>query len=148
MLVYGQGKEFARLAYGKRGVGWGPYGGFETVTLAWEGSIAHRDNAGNAGIIGPGDVQWMTAGAGIFHEEYLEEGFSRRGGRMHMMQLLVSLPRAHKMATPGYQPITNAEIPAVPLAGGGQVRVIAGDYEDARGPARTFTPITILDADL
>jgi hypothetical protein len=148
LMDYGPGKDFAPRARGKRGVGWHPHRGFETVTLAWEGSVAHRDNAGNAGIIGPGDVQWMTAGAGIFHEEYHEEGFARRGGRMHMMQLWVNLPRAEKMATPGYQPITKADIPSVPLAGGGRVRVIAGDYEGARGPAHTFTPITMLDADL
>jgi quercetin 2,3-dioxygenase len=148
LMDYGPGKDFAPSAEGKRGVGWHPHRGFETVTLAWEGSVAHRDNAGNAGIISPGDVQWMTAGAGIFHEEYHEEGFARRGGRMHMMQLWVNLPRAMKMVNPGYQPIAKADIPSVPLAGGGQVRVIAGDYEGARGPARTFTPITMLDADL
>jgi redox-sensitive bicupin YhaK (pirin superfamily) len=148
LMDYGPGEDFAPITRGKRGVGWHPHRGFETVTLAWEGAVAHRDNAGNAGIIGPGDVQWMTAGAGIFHEEYHEEGFARRGGRMHMMQLWVNLPRAKKMAPPGYQPITKADIPSVPLAGGGQVRVIAGDYEGARGPARTFTPLTMLDAEL
>jgi quercetin 2,3-dioxygenase len=148
LMDYGPGKDFAPSAHGKRGVGWHPHRGFETVTLAWEGAVAHRDNAGNAGIIGPGDVQWMTAGAGIFHEEYHEEGFTRRGGRMHMMQLWVNLPREMKMVVPGYQPITREEIPSLPLAGGGQVRVIAGDYEGTRGPARTFTPITMLDADL
>jgi len=148
LMDYGPGKDFAPAARGKRGVGWHPHRGFETVTLAWEGAVAHRDNTGNAGVIGPGDVQWMTAGAGIFHEEYHEESFTRRGGRMHMMQLWVNLPRAKKMATPGYQPITRAEIPSVPLAGGGHARVIAGDYEGARGPAHTFTPITMLDAEL
>jgi len=148
LMDYGPGKEFAPDAHAKRGVGWHPHRGFETVTLAWEGSVAHRDNAGHAGIIGPGDVQWMTAGAGIFHEEYHEEGFARRGGRMHMMQLWVNLPRAKKMAPPGYQPIAKVEIPSVSLAGGGHVRVIAGGYEGARGPAHTFTPITMLDAHL
>jgi redox-sensitive bicupin YhaK (pirin superfamily) len=129
-------------------VGWHPHRGFETVTLAWEGSVAHRDNAGNAGIIGPGDVQWMTAGAGIFHEEYHEEAFTRRGGRMHMMQLWVNLPRQHKTAPPAYQPLSAANIPTVRIPSGGHVRVIAGDYEGAHGPARTFTPITMLDAQL
>ena len=100
LMDYGPPKEFSPLARGKRGVGWHPHRGFETVTLAWEGAVAHRDNAGNAGVIGPGDVQWMTAGAGIFHEEYHEESFTRRGGRMHMMQLWVNLPRAKKMASP------------------------------------------------
>ena len=148
LMDYGPGKEFAPAARGKRGVGWHPHRGFETVTLAWEGAVAHRDNAGHAGVIGPGDVQWMTAGAGIFHEEYHEEGFTRRGGRMHMMQLWVNLPRAEKMAPPAYQPITKGDIPSVPLPGGGHVRIVAGDYEGTRGPAHTFTPITMLDAEL
>jgi quercetin 2,3-dioxygenase len=148
LMDYGPAREFAPAARGKRGVGWHPHRGFETVTLAWEGAVAHRDNAGHAGTIGPGDVQWMTAGAGIFHEEYHEEAFTRRGGRMHMMQLWVNLPRKDKMTPPGYQPITNADIPVVTLPGGGQVRVIAGEYQGARGPAHTFTPITMLDAEL
>jgi len=152
LMDYGPGKDFAPLPRGKRGIGWHPHRGFETVTLAWEGSVAHRDNAGNAGVIGPGDVQWMTAGAGIFHEEYHEEGFARRGGRMRMMQLWVNLPKKHKMAAPGYQPITKADIPTVslPEAGGraGQVRVIAGEYGGVRGPAKTFTSITMLDVEL
>ena len=148
LMDYGPAKEFTPLARGKRGVGWHPHRGFETVTLAWEGSVAHRDNAGNAGIIGPGDVQWMTAGAGIFHEEFHEEAFSRAGGRMHMMQLWVNLPKKDKMAAPGYQPIEAAQIPSVSLASGGSVRVIAGEFGGARGPAHTFTPITMLDARL
>src|SRR4051794_34957311 len=118
LMDYGPPKEFAPLARGKRGVGWHPHRGFETVTLAWEGAVAHRDNAGHAGIIGPGDVQWMTAGAGIFHEEYHEEDFTRHGGRMHMMQLWVNLPRQSKGAEPGYQPITAAQIPRGQPAGG------------------------------
>jgi len=149
LMDYGPAKEFEPLALGKRGVGWHPHRGFETVTLAWEGAVAHRDNAGHAGIIGPGDVQWMTAGNGIFHEEYHEEAFSRRGGSMHMMQLWVNLPRKDKTAAPNYQPITAAEIPRVPLPdGAGAVRVIAGSYQDTRGPAHTFTPITMLDVSL
>jgi redox-sensitive bicupin YhaK (pirin superfamily) len=149
LMDYGPPKEFTPLARGKRGVGWHPHRGFETVTLAWEGAVAHRDNAGHAGIIGPGDVQWMTAGGGIFHEEYHEDAFSRRGGNMHMMQLWVNLPRKHKAAEPGYQPITAAQIPRVELPdGAGAVRVIAGTYGDARGPAHTFTPISMLDVSL
>ena len=149
LMDYGPAKEFAPLARGKRGVGWHPHRGFETVTLAWEGAVAHRDNAGHSGTIGPGDVQWMTAGGGIFHEEYHEEGLTRRGGKMHMMQLWVNLPRKDKMkAEPGYQPISAGQIPVVPLDGGGQVRVIAGEHAGARGPARTFTPITMLDVRL
>jgi redox-sensitive bicupin YhaK (pirin superfamily) len=148
LMDYGPPKEFTALAQGNRGVGWHPHRGFETVTLAWEGAVAHRDNAGHAGVIGPGDVQWMTAGAGIFHEEYHEQSFSRHGGRMHMMQLWVNLPKQDKAAAPGYQPIGAADIPRVPLAGGGEVRVIAGAYGEARGPAHTFTPITMLDVRL
>jgi quercetin 2,3-dioxygenase len=147
LMDYGPPKEFTPLAHGKRGVGWHPHRGFETVTLAWEGAVAHQDNAGHAGIIGPGDVQWMTAGRGIFHEEYHEDQFTKAGGRMHMMQLWVNLPRKDKMAAPGYQPITTADIPRVALDGG-EVRVIAGAYADARGPAHTFTPITMLDVRL
>src|SRR5258708_21059761 len=87
LMDFGPPKEFAPLASGKRGVGWHPHRGFETVTLAWEGSVAHRDNAGHRGVIGPGDVQWMTAGSGIFHEEYHQEEVTRRGGRIHITQL-------------------------------------------------------------
>ncbi|WP_394835920.1 pirin family protein [Pendulispora rubella] len=148
LMDYGPAKEFRPLAHGKRGVGWHPHRGFETVTLAWEGSVAHRDNAGHAGIIGPGDVQWMTAGAGIFHEEYHEESFTRRGGKLHMMQLWVNLPAKDKMAAPAYQPILAAQIPSVSVEGGGEVRVVSGEYGDARGPAHTFTPITMLDVQL
>jgi redox-sensitive bicupin YhaK (pirin superfamily) len=148
LMDYGPPKEFAPLPHGKRGVGWHPHRGFETVTLAWEGGVAHRDNAGHAGLIGPGDVQWMTAAAGIFHEEYHSEAFSRSGGRMHMMQLWVNLPRKDKFAAPGYQPITANDIPTVALDGSSKVRVIAGEYQGSRGPAHTFTPITMLDATL
>jgi len=149
LMDYGPPKEFGALARGKRGVGWHPHRGFETVTLAWEGAVAHRDNAGHAGVIGPGDVQWMTAGRGIFHEEFHEEQFSRDGGRMHMMQLWVNLARRDKFTPPAYQPITSADIPRVVLAdGGGEVRVIAGAFAGAHGPAHTFTPITMLDVRL
>jgi redox-sensitive bicupin YhaK (pirin superfamily) len=148
LMDYGPPKEFAPLARGKRGVGWHPHRGFETVTLAWEGAVAHRDNAGHAGLIGPGDAQWMTAGAGIFHEEYQDEELTRRGGRMHMMQLWVNLPKKDKKAPPAYQPIKAADIPSVTLEKGGTVRVIAGEYQGARGPAHTFTAITMLDVRL
>src|SRR5580693_6638524 len=147
LMDYGPPKEFGPLSHGKRGVGWHPHRGFETVTLAWEGAVAHRDNAGHAGVIGPGDVQWMTAAAGIFHEEYHAEDLTRAGGRMHMMQLWVNLPKKDKAAPPGYQPITASQIPSVTRERS-RVRVIAGEYEGARGPAHTFTPITMLDANL
>ena len=147
LMDYGPGKEFAPLARGKRGVGWHPHRGFETVTLAWEGSVAHRDNAGHADVIGPGDAQWMTAAAGIFHEEYHEEELTRRGGRLHMMQLWVNLPRKDKTVPPAYQALKASQFPKVTLAGA-SVRVIAGEFQGARGPARTFTPITLLDIEL
>ena len=147
LMDFGPPKEFAPLARGKRGVGWHPHRGFETVTLAWEGSVAHRDNAGHRGVIGPGDVQWMTAGAGIFHEEYHEEEFTRRGGRMHMMQLWVNLPQRSKATPPAYQPIGSTQIPVVEREGA-SVRVVAGEFEGARGPAHTFTPVTLLDVKL
>jgi hypothetical protein len=148
LMDYGPAREFAPLARGKRGVGWHPHRGFETVTLAWEGAVAHRDNAGHADVIGPGDAQWMTAASGIFHEEYHEEGLTRRGGRLHMMQLWVNLPSKDKTAPPGYQPLKASQFPSVALPGGGTARVIAGAYEGARGPAHTFTPITMLDVRL
>lgn len=148
LMDYGPPKEFGPLATGKRGVGWHPHRGFETVTLAWEGAVAHRDNAGHSGVIGPGDVQWMTAAAGIFHEEFHDEKLTRAGGRMHMMQLWVNLPKKDKFAKPAYQPITNSDIPRVKLDNGGTIRVIAGELSGARGPARTFTPITMLDANV
>ena len=147
LMDFGPPKEFAPLAQGKRGVGWHPHRGFETVTLAWEGAVAHRDNAGHRGVIGPGDVQWMTAGSGIFHEEYHEEEFTRRGGRMHMMQLWVNLPKKSKTAPPAYQPITSAQIPVVERPGA-TVRVVAGEYGGAQGPAHTFSPVTLLDLKL
>jgi redox-sensitive bicupin YhaK (pirin superfamily) len=145
LMDYGPPHDFEPLPRGQRGVGWHPHRGFETVTLAWEGAVAHKDSLGHVGIIGPGDVQWMTAARGILHQEFHEESFARQGGRLHMMQLWVNLPRKHKMDPAGYQPITAAEIPVVPLDGGGQVRVIAGEHAGRRGPARTFTPITMLD---
>jgi quercetin 2,3-dioxygenase len=147
LMDYGPPKEFTPLARGKRGVGWHPHRGFETVTLAWEGSVAHRDNAGHSGVIGPGDAQWMTAGAGIFHEEYHAEELTRQGGRMHMMQLWVNLPARDKAAAPTYQGLEARQFPAVALPGG-SARVIAGEFQGARGPARTFTPITMLDVQL
>lgn len=148
LMDYGPAKHFPALAEGKRGVGWHPHRGFETVTLAWQGKVAHRDNAGHRGVIGPGDVQWMTAASGIFHEEYHEQEFTRSGGDLHMMQLWVNLPKKDKRQPPGYQSLPAKDIPVVALAAGVSVRVIAGEYAGERGPARTFTPITMLDVEL
>ncbi|MDQ6707790.1 MAG: pirin family protein [Acidobacteriota bacterium] len=130
----------------QRGVGAHPHRGFETVTLAFEGSVAHHDSAGNAGVIGPGDVQWMTAASGILHKEYHEREFARAGGSMHMAQIWVNLPKAHKMDAPRYQSIAASQIGLVHLPdSAGQVRVIAGEYEGVRGPAMTFSPINVFD---
>jgi redox-sensitive bicupin YhaK (pirin superfamily) len=127
-----------------RGVGVHPHRGFETVTLAFQGSVAHHDSAGNGGVIGPGDAQWMTAASGILHKEYHEAEFARRGGTFHMAQLWVNLPREHKMAPPRYQGLTARQMGEVTLPdGAGVVRVIAGEYEGARGPAKTFSPVTL-----
>ena len=129
-----------------RGVGQHPHRGFETVTIVYDGEVAHRDSTGQGGVIGPGDVQWMTAAGGIIHEEFHSPAFSKAGGPFRMVQLWVNLPAKDKMATPGYQSIKDADIPSVDLPGGaGRVRVIAGDYEGAKGPARTFTPVNVWD---
>ena len=128
-----------------RGVGRHPHRGFETVTIAYQGGVEHRDSAGNHGVIGPGDVQWMTAASGIVHEEWLEGAFNQRGGIMEMAQLWVNLPASDKMAAPGYQDIRSAQIPVVNVDAGASVRVIAGEFAGAKGPARTFTPINVWD---
>ena len=134
------------VAEQKRGVGEHPHRGFETVTIVYKGEVAHRDSTGKGGVIGPGDVQWMTAGAGILHEEFHSEAFTRSGGQLEMVQLWVNLPRKDKMTTPGYQAITNAEIPNIALPNdAGNVRVIAGEHDSHRGPARTFTPMNVWD---
>jgi redox-sensitive bicupin YhaK (pirin superfamily) len=132
-----------------RGVGEHPHRGFETVTIVYQGEVEHRDSAGNGGRIGPGDVQWMTAAAGLMHEEFHSHAFTKRGGTMEMAQLWVNLPAKHKMAPPRYQEIVAADIPVVELpAGAGRVRVIAGEHRGTRGPAMTFTPINVWDVRL
>lgn len=132
-----------------RGVGEHPHRGFETVTIVYEGVVAHRDSAGHAGVIGPGDVQWMTAASGIVHEEFHEKEFAKKGGTLHAIQLWVNLPRAWKMSAPSYQTILNGDIPAIELEdGAGRLRVIAGLYEGHKGPAHTFTPIELYDLQL
>lgn len=129
-----------------RGVGVHPHRGFETVTIVYKGEVAHRDSTGQGGTIGPGDVQWMTAGAGILHEEFHSEAFSKSGGALEMVQLWVNLPAKDKMTPPGYQAINDRDISAVVLPdGAGTVRVIAGKFEDQAGPARTFTPMNVWD---
>ncbi|HWE48682.1 MAG TPA: pirin family protein [Bryobacteraceae bacterium] len=128
-----------------RGVGEHPHRGFETVTIAYQGSVDHRDSAGNAGTIHPGDVQWMTAASGVVHEELHEREFTRAGGTFEMVQLWVNLPKAYKMSKPRYQGISSAQIPTVTLGEGASARVIAGDLAGVRGPAKTFTPVNLFD---
>jgi redox-sensitive bicupin YhaK (pirin superfamily) len=128
------------------GVGQHPHRGFETVTIVYKGEVAHRDSTGQGGVIGPGDVQWMTAGAGILHEEFHSPDFTRTGGELEMVQLWVNLPANAKMSTPGYQAIVDQDIPAVAMPDGtGTVRVIAGEFEGHAGPAHTFTPMQVWD---
>ena len=132
-----------------RGVGVHPHKGFETVTIVYRGEVEHRDSTGKGGVIGPGDVQWMTAANGILHEEFHSEAFTRKGGTLEMVQLWVNLPAKDKTATPGYQALLDRDIPAVDLAdNAGTLRVIAGDYDGHKGPARTFTPIDLWDVKL
>jgi redox-sensitive bicupin YhaK (pirin superfamily) len=129
-----------------RGVGEHPHRGFETVTIVYQGEVAHRDSTGGGGTIGPGDVQWMTAASGILHDEFHSEAFTRTGGTLEMVQLWVNLPAKDKSAPAGYQSLRNADIPSVALPDdAGTLRVIAGEHAGKRGPARTFTPIDVWD---
>jgi hypothetical protein len=132
-----------------RGVGRHPHRGFETVTIVYDGEVSHKDSTGGGGAIGAGDVQWMTAGGGIVHEEFHSPGFTRSGGPFRMVQLWVNLPAKDKLARPAYQAILDAEIPVVTLAeGAGRARIIAGAFDGAKGPASTFTPINLWDVRL
>ncbi|MGE8493038.1 pirin family protein [Comamonas sp.] len=144
LLDFAGPAEFAP-ASAPRGVGQHPHRGFETVTIVYDGEVAHRDSTGQGGEIGPGDVQWMTAGAGILHEEFHSPAFTAHGGTLRMLQLWVNLPAKDKGAPAGYQAIVQSQIPAVALPGGGQLRVIAGDYQGQQGPAKTFTPMQVWD---
>jgi len=133
----------------RRGVGEHPHRGFETVTILYSGEVEHRDSSGGGGKIGPGEVQWMTAGSGLVHEEMHSWDYTKSGGPFEAIQLWVNLPARLKMTPPKYQTLTAGQIPEVPLAGdAGKVRVIAGDYEGAKGPAETFTPINLYDVRL
>lgn len=133
----------------RRGVGQHPHRGFETVTIVYDGQVSHHDSTGSGGTIGSGEVQWMTAGSGIIHEEYHGDDFARNGGPFEMIQLWVNLPAKHKMTAPGYQGISRTQIPEVLLAdNAGKVRVIAGEYAGQTGPAHTFSPMNVWDVRL
>jgi len=149
LLDYAGPMDFAP-AERPRGVGEHPHRGFETVTIVYRGEVEHLDSTGAGGKIGPGDVQWMTAAAGILHQEFHSHEFTRTGGTLEMVQLWVNLPATHKMSAPGYQTLLDADIPAVPLPdGAGTVRVIAGEYTGGyQGPARTHTPMHVWDVRL
>lgn len=147
LLDYAEPYEF-KPADAPRGVGAHPHRGFETVTIVLQGEVEHRDSAGNHGVVGPGDVQWMTAASGVIHEEFHSHAFTRSGGTFEVLQLWVNLPAASKREPAAYQDLRAAAIPTVSLNHGGSARVIAGALFGANGPARTHTPITIADLKL
>jgi redox-sensitive bicupin YhaK (pirin superfamily) len=148
MLDYAGPAEFVSTAE-RKGVGSHPHRGFETVTIVYEGEVAHKDSTGQGGTIGPGDVQWMTAGSGILHEEFHSEEFAKQGGTLEMVQLWVNLPARLKMTKPGYQAILNKQIPSIDLRNGsGKARIIAGEFDGHQGPAQTFTPMNVVDLKL
>ena len=145
LLDYAGPAEFSPTTQ-RRGVGQHPHRGFETVTIVYKGEVEHRDSTGNGGVIGPGDVQWMTAASGILHEEFHSEAFARSGGPLEMVQLWVNLPAKDKMSAPGYQGIVDRDIPDLALKDdAGRLRLIAGEFDGTRGPARTFTDIDVWD---
>ena len=158
MFDYAAPKEFSP-SYERRGVGQHPHRGFETITIAFNGEVEHGDSMGNRDVIGPGDVQWMTAARGIIHEEFQSTDFQQTGGVFEMCQLWLNLPAKHKMDPPKYQPILAKDIPVVPLAptreadheklktGKNTIRVIAGDVATygVKGAATTHTPVELLD---
>lgn len=145
LLDYAGPADFPPTAQ-KLGVGPHPHRGFETVTIVYAGGVAHRDSSGGGGTIGPGDVQWMTAGAGVIHEEFHSTDYAERGGRFEMVQLWVNLPAHSKLTAPAYQGITAEQIPTVELPEeAGTARIIAGAYGNAQGAARTFTTINVWD---
>jgi len=144
MMDYASPKEFPKTNE-RRGVGEHPHRGFETVTFAYQGEVEHRDSSGGGGVIKPGDVQWMTAGRGVVHDEFHSVQFSKEGGVFEMVQLWINLPKKNKMTKPKYQEIKNKDIPRVKLGDKTELRVIAGNYQDIRGPSNTFTDINIYD---
>lgn len=145
MLDYA-GPTYFPSASKPRGVGFHPHRGFETVTILYQGEVEHLDTAGNGGLIGPGDVQWMTAAKGLLHEEMHSEAFTRKGGIFEAIQLWVNLPAKYKMVEPHYQSITDSRIPMIKMNDQGSVmRIIAGYYHGIKGPALTYTPINLWD---
>jgi redox-sensitive bicupin YhaK (pirin superfamily) len=145
LMYYAGPAEFSPTTQ-RRGVGEHPHRGFETVTIVYSGEVEHRDSAGGGGMIGPGDVQWMTAASGLVHEEMHGREFAKKGGVFEMVQLWVNLPKKDKMAKPKYQGIKSEQIPLVALdAEAGTARIIAGQFKDKKGPASTFSPVNLWD---
>lgn len=147
MLDYNSKYEFSPSEI-PRGVGVHPHRGFETVTIAYQGRVEHGDSSGGGGIIGQGDVQWMTAASGVLHKEFHETEWSKKGGIFQMVQLWVNLPAKDKMSPPKYQAISKDEMTNVDLGDNGLIEVIAGEYKGEKGPAYTFTPINLMNAKL
>jgi hypothetical protein len=148
LLDYAGPHMFAPAA-APRGVGEHPHRGFETITIVTDGEVAHRDSAGHAGVIGPGDVQWMTAASGVVHEEFHSERFTRDGGRFELVQLWLNLPSRFKMTSPRYQNLTRSMIPIIDLPNGaGTARIIAGQFDTTTGPAQTMSPVNLWELHL
>ncbi|MFF5382108.1 pirin family protein [Pedobacter suwonensis] len=148
LMDYGSKIEFSARKE-PRGVGVHPHRGFETVTIAYHGAVAHHDSYGNSGVIYPGDVQWMTAASGVLHKEYHETNYSLTGGPFQMVQLWVNLPAKDKMGKPGYQAIKQGDMAHFDVPGdGGKIEIIAGNYEGIKGNATTFSPIELYNARL
>lgn len=143
LLDFGARRSFLP-AKRRRGVGEHPHRGFETVTFVYEGEVEHRDSGGGGGTIGPGDIQWMTAGSGVVHEEFHSKAFTERGGDFEVIQLWVNLPARLKRTPPRYQPILDRELPRLRI-GAAEVRLVAGSLAGRRGPARTHTPMLVFD---
>jgi quercetin 2,3-dioxygenase len=146
LLDYAAPRNFEPSKF-QRGVGQHPHKGFETVTIAIRGKVEHKDNHGNTGIIGEGDVQWMTAGSGIMHQEFLEQNFNKEGGEFSMVQLWVNLPAKDKLTAPKYQGIMKKDIPVVNVDGN-LVNIIAGEFQGKAGAASTFSPVHLYTVDL
>ena len=144
MLDYASPKEFS-ITDQRRGVGEHPHRGIETVTFAYQGEVEHRDSSGGGGVIKPGDVQWMTAGKGVVHDEFHSEEFSKKGGVFEMVQLWINLPKKHKMTEPKYQEIDRKSIPTISLGDKIKLRVIAGSFEETKGPSSTYTKVNLYD---
>jgi quercetin 2,3-dioxygenase len=171
MFDYAYPKQFSarQLGASPLGVGKHPHKGFETVTVAFQGQVEHKDSTGKTGVIDSGDVQWMTAGRGIVHQEFHSNKFTETGGTFEMLQLWVNLPKKHKLTKPRYQPILKKDIPVVPIPTSissaassstdshateedplvlGTVRLIAGEFNGIKGAASTFSPVQMWDVSL